>query len=263
MRPVIACTLCCLELHVFGGSALGADMGMTVSPEANKVTTENGWEFTIAPYFWAPDLSGDVGVFGLPTVGVDASFSDLFEHLDFAAMGIGEARYGSYSVFVDLMYTKLSGDTGTPLGILATQAGVDAETFAGTIGAGYTVLEGSRGKLDIVGAARVWSVDTTVFVSGGLLGSRSRSDGDTWIDALGGFRADYSITPRIFLAGWGLVGGGAADIDWDVAATIGYKFNDRISSVLGYRALGVDYSNDGFVFDAVQQGPILGLVVHF
>ncbi|WP_353843570.1 hypothetical protein [Mesorhizobium sp.] len=60
----------------------------------------------------------------------------------------------------------------------------------------------------------------------------------------------------------GLVGAGEADIDWDVAWAIGYRFNDRILS--GNRALGVDYSNDGgFLFDVVQQGPILGLVVRF
>jgi len=29
------------------------------------------------------------------------------------------------------------------------------------------------------------------------------------------------------------------------------------------RALGVDYSNDGFLFDAVQQGPIIGLAINF
>ncbi|SDI49161.1 hypothetical protein SAMN05428953_102101 [Mesorhizobium muleiense] len=61
----------------------------------------------------------------------------------------------------------------------------------------------------------------------------------------------------------GLVGAGEADIDWDVAGAVGYRFNDRISSVIGYRALGVDYSNDGGFLDVVQQGPILGLVVRF
>jgi hypothetical protein len=61
----------------------------------------------------------------------------------------------------------------------------------------------------------------------------------------------------------GLVGAGEADIDWDVAGAIGYHFNDRTSSVIGYRALGVDYNDDGFLFDVVQQGPILGLVVRF
>jgi hypothetical protein len=77
-------------------------------------------------------------------------------------------------------------------------------------------------------------------------------------------RGNYSLTPEIYLTGWGLVGAGGADIDWDVAGAIGYRFNDRISSVIGYRALGVDYSNDdGFVFDVVEQGPILGMVVRF
>ena len=40
-----------------------------------------------------------------------------------------------------------------------------------------------------------------------------------------------------------------------VAAAIGYRFSDTVSAVAGYRALGVDYSNDGFLFDVVQQGP--------
>jgi hypothetical protein len=59
------------------------------------------------------------------------------------------------------------------------------------------------------------------------------------------------------------VGGGGADVDWDVALGLGYKFNDTISAVAGYRALGVNYENDGFVFDVVQQGPIVGVAIHF
>jgi hypothetical protein len=79
-----------------------------------------------------------------------------------------------------------------------------------------------------------------------------------------GPRGNYSITPQVYLTGWGLVGTGEADIDWDVAGGIGYRFNNSISAVAGYRALGVDYSNDdGFVFDVVQHGPILGVVVRF
>ena len=57
---------------------------------------------------------------------------------------------------------------------------------------------------------------------------------------------------------------GEADIDWDVAGGLGYRINERFSATVGYRALGVDYSNDdGFLFDVVQQGPILGLTVRF
>lgn len=65
------------------------------------------------------------------------------------------------------------------------------------------------------------------------------------------------------MRGWGLVGAGGAKLDWDVGAGIGYRFNERISAVAGYRALGVDYRENGFVFDVIQQGPILGLTVRF
>ena len=75
--------------------------------------------------------------------------------------------------------------------------------------------------------------------------------------------ANYSITPEVYLTGWGLVGAGGADLDWDVAAALGYRFNERFSAVAGYRALGVNYEDNGFVFDVVQQGPIMGLVIHF
>ncbi|MDI7864437.1 hypothetical protein MRS76_21095 [Rhizobiaceae bacterium n13] len=263
MKPVNACTLSTMCFLLLSGTAFSADVVSPVAPEVQQVTTDDGWQFTFAPYFWAAGMSGDTGVFGLPTVNIDADFGDIWDHLDFAAMAIGEARYGPYSIFADILYVKLSGESGTPRGILATEASVDAETFVGTLGAGYTILEDSQGRLDLVAGARVWSVDTTLSISGGLLGNRSRSDGDTWVDAVAGFKANYFLTPHIFLAGWGIVGGGGADIDWDVAGTVGYKFNDTISAVAGYRALGVDYSNDGFVFDVVQQGPILGVAIKF
>ena len=131
------------------------------------------------------------------------------------------------------------------------------------LGAGYSLIDNSSGRLDVVGGARVWSVDTTISFTGGFLDGVSRNDGATWVDAVAGLRGNYSITPEVYLTGWGLVGAGGADIDWDVAAAIGYRFNDRTSAVAGYRALGVDYSNDGFLFDIVQQGPILGLAVRF
>lgn len=267
MTHRIAFTLVFLGTSMLGHNALAADLTPTVmTPEAQQVQTESGWTYTFAPYFWAAGLSGDVGInVGRfqPEVHVDASFSKIWDHLDFGAMAIGEARNGRYSVFTDLMYTKISGSAATPRGDLFQEASVDSETFAGLVGAGYTVLEDSAGHLDIVGGVRVWSVDTTISLTGGPRPDRSISDGDTWVDALGGVKGNYFITPNVFVAGWGLVGGGGANIDWDVAATVGYKFNETFSSVIGYRALGVDYTNNGFVFDVVEQGPIIGLAVKF
>jgi hypothetical protein len=264
MKRALAYAMTCAGIFLLAGGVKAADVYSPVTPETQQVVTEGGWTFSIAPYFWATGISGEVGQFGLPPVDVDADFGDIFDHLDFGAMAIGEARYDRYSIFGDIMYAKISGAAGTPRGILASSVGVSTETFAGLLGAGYSLLDDSSGRLDVVGGVRVWSVDTDISFSGGILDGVSRNDGATWVDAMAGLRGNYSITPKVYLTGWGLVGAGEADIDWDVAGAIGYRFNDRISAVAGYRALGVDYSDDdGFVFDVVQQGPILGLVVRF
>lgn len=234
-----------------------------LAPEAKTVETRSGWEFAVAPYFWAAGISGDIRQFGLPTVSIDSDFSDILSNLDFAFMATAEARYDRYSIVGDVIYTKLGADAHTPDGILAGSVDVTSETFAGLLGVGYAVLEDQNGHLDVVGGAKVWSVDTDLSFNGGLLGGVEREDSATWVDAVVGLRGNYFFTPEIYATGWGLVGGGGADIDWDVGLGLGYKFNDTISAVAGYRALGVNYENDGFVFDVVQQGPIIGVSFHF
>jgi hypothetical protein len=91
----------------------------------------------------------------------------------------------------------------------------------------------------------------------------SDKDGAKWVDGLVGFKGNYSFTDKIFVTGWGMVGGGGADIDWDVLGGLGYKFNDTFSAIAGYRAQGVNYSNDGFTYDMIQHGPIIGMNIKF
>lgn len=239
-----------------------ADITSPMAPELKQME-KDGWSFAFAPYFWAAGMSGDSGLFGLPTVHLDMEFGDILSNLDFAAMAIAEARYDRYSIFSDIMYTKISNGSGTPRGIVADNVDVTSETFAGLLGAGYSVLQSDRGNLDLVAGLRVWHASTEISFSGGILDGVSREDSATWVDGLGGIRARYSITDKVYFTGWGLVGGGGANVDWDVAGAIGYSFNEKVSAVAGYRALGVDYSRDGFVMDIVEQGPIFGVVVHF
>lgn len=57
------------------------------------------WTFSVTPYFWAAGLSGETRAFGLPgVVDFDTDFSDILDHLDFAAMAIVDARYDRYSI---------------------------------------------------------------------------------------------------------------------------------------------------------------------
>lgn len=192
-----------------------------MAPDLNT-TEKHGWTFAVSPYFWAAGLSGDIAQFGSPTVHIDPSFSDVLDHLDFAAMAIAEARYERYSIIGDIMYTKISSDAvTTPRGILTGSVDVSSETFAALMGAGYTVLQNDRGNLDLDAGARVWHVNTDISFSGGILDGREISDGATWVDGLAGLRGKNSITDKVYFTGWGLVGGGGASVDWDVGGGIG------------------------------------------
>jgi hypothetical protein len=254
---------CLLWATLSSSPAIAADLVSAVAPDATPPVADR-WTYSVTPYFWAAGLSGQTSQFNVPAIiDIDADFGDILDNLDFAAMLIGEARNGPYSLFGDLMYTKLSAGRATPLGIAASSVDVDTSSFAGLAGVGYSVLEGSAGRLDAVAGVRVWSVNTDITFSGGKHDGEAYSDGATWVEGLVGARGTYSFTPDFYAVGWGLVGAGGADIDWDVMAGIGYNINQNFSATLGYRALGVDYSDDGFLFDVVQQGPIAGLTIRF
>ncbi|WP_112816159.1 hypothetical protein [Ensifer sp.] len=243
--------------------ANAADITPLLAPTAEPQQTQSGWQFSVAPYFWMAGLTGDTSQLGLPNVHIDSSFGDIWNNLDFALMVTGEARNGPYSIFGDTIYIKLSASGSTPDGVLADSVSLDTQSFSATLGAGYAIYEDQNSHLDVVGGLKVWSVDTTLSFSGGSLGGVSRDDSATWVDAVAGLRGAYYFTPEFYLTGWGLIGGGGADLDWDAALGLGYKFTDTISAVAGYRALGVDYSNDGFKYDVVQHGPIIGVSVRF
>lgn len=242
--------------------AQSADLDIP-APPSEKPVEQDGWRFAVSPYFWAAGLSGDTAQFGAPPVHLNLDFGDILRDLKFAAMVIGEARYGRYSLFGDFTYTKTESGSATPLGIVAQNVGVTSETFAGLVGAGYSILLDDRGNLDAVAGVRVWHVSSDLSFRGGALDGADFNDNATWIDGMAGFRGKYSLTDHVYVSGWGLIGAGGADVDWDTAVLLGYDFNERISAVAGYRALGVDYSNDGFLFDVVQQGPVFGAVLRF
>ncbi|TXI00580.1 MAG: hypothetical protein E6Q76_18220 [Rhizobium sp.] len=246
-----------MSTHLAGA----ADLAPAIAPQPEPGTP--GWTFTFAPYFWAAGISGKTANFGLPTVDVHENFGDILSDIDFGFMAAGDARYDRYSIMTDINYARVTTDAATPRGVVASRVGLKTETFSAFLGGGYSIIDDPAGRLDVIGGIKFWSVETKVDFRGGLLSGVSRSDSATWVDGLVGLRGMYSITPKIYLTTWGLIGTGGADIDWDALAGIGYKFNDRVSAIIGYRALGVNYSDDHLTYNVVEHGPILGFAVHF
>jgi hypothetical protein len=80
---------------------------------------------------------------------------------------------------------------------------------------------------------------------------------DYWFDPYLGLRARYNFNRTFYTAVRGEIGGFGvgADLMWEVEAAVGVNLPRSIFTEVGYRALGVDYDNDGLLFDAVMHGP--------
>ena len=227
----------------------------------------NDWTFTTAAYLWGASLDGKSGVFGLPPQELELSFGDVLEDLQFAVMGLAEARKGPFMLGMDLTYTKVSSTIDSPRGIIFDDVSVDTTSWMVTGIAGYSIFDNDVARLDLVGGARLWSVNSEFALDSKLqrLDGRTAEDGASWADPLMGAKLLLDLTPDLYISAWGMVGGFGIGSDemWDVMAGAGYRFNDTFSVFGGYRAVSVDYSDDGFVYDVVQQGPVVAGVFRF
>ncbi|QKH34647.1 hypothetical protein FOC84_06660 [Achromobacter pestifer] len=257
-------TLLLVAVSALPEAARADDTGrMADSPSAPERESKSDWQFSVSPYLWMAGVQGTVRQFDSPPARLDSDFGQIFNELDYAFMGILEGRRGRYSVFADIAYTKTSVKDPTPKGILAEKIGVASQSFSGLLGGGYTIHGTGRAHLDLIAGLRVWSVSTKLSFHGGILDHVTQRDSATWVDMVAGFRGTYSFTDSVYLTGWGNIGAGQADLDWDVVAGVGYKINTKLSAVAGYRIQGVDYRKNGFEYDVIQKGPIMGFTYRF
>jgi hypothetical protein len=256
---------------VLASTAIAADV--ETAPAPPEAPPQSEWVFTVAPYFWMAGIDGDIGLFGQEPVTVDESFSDIIQDFKFGGMIVMDLHNGEWGVFADVMYAKTEADesvTRSILGVPVTlSAGVETSSFTGTLMGEYRIYSEPAATVDLMAGARIWDVDNDIDIAlaagGPPLAAFSGSDGSTWVDPMIGARGRYNIDETWYLTGWGMIGGfgASSEITWDVLGAVGYQYNDWLSFTIGYRALGVDYEDDGFVYDVIQHGPVLGTVMRF
>jgi hypothetical protein len=80
---------------------------------------------------------------------------------------------------------------------------------------------------------------------------------DYWFDPYVGLHTRYNFNKTFYTAVRGEIGGFGvgADLMWQVEAMLGINLTRNIFTELGYRALGTDFEDGNFKFDAVMHGP--------
>ena len=262
-RPIRAWAAALVALSL-AATAAGARAEEPVSPVTGP---GEDWHFAVTPYAWFTSLSGNARVRG-QSATVDSSFGDIWDKLNIGAFIEAEARKGRFGIYSNFQYANLESDS--------TVAGIGIETTSETLIIGFGGFY-RLGPWDLSGAAGP-SVTVDPLVGGrftyldaeiDLQGFRSFGDSVSWVDPIIGARTIWSLTDRWSLVAAGDIGGFGvgSDFTWSALGVVNYRFNlfgDRDASVLaGYRALSQDYESDGFKWDVVQKGPVLGLTVRF
>ena len=268
------------------------------------VLTGSPWTLTATPYAWAPFIQGDATV-RERTANIYVNPIELIDHLErIPWMSYIEARNGPFALYNDIVYANagigVSGARRIGSATIAGSLGADFEQTIVEVGGAYQIAKwwsGTGGSLkdgysfdrytaiDLIAGARYWQqeLDINLSLTGALdrsglviTGNRAiaRSGEVDWVDPLVGFRIRQSLAPGQELMFRADIGGFDAGsmFSWNIIAA--YNFNICVSNgvtytaMLGYRALSVDYDNDGSGFkkyelDAVMHGPVMGLTIKF
>jgi opacity protein-like surface antigen len=250
---VVGCVLGAIPLAVAGSSAAQAG---------------EPWEVSTITYLWASGMKGDIATFPpLPPVHADISFGDILDNFKMGAMGILDARKGRFVMTGDFIYLDLSSgnkDVTIP-DAQFSKAKLDNTNIISTLVAGYRVADASPTKFDVLAGLRINGVDTEVKLERPDGSSVKADNKETWVDPIIGARVRQPLGKDVALAAYGDIGGFgvSSDFTWQVAATLQYQVSDRITLTGGYRALGVDYDDNGYVYDVTVSGPLLGLAYRF
>lgn len=278
-----------LENHFAGRSAsLAAMVGLLLLALANpaeaawdwatgpSIYDEEGkrsWGVEFVPYLWLANLSGQLSLPRTPTIPVNPSFSDLSSNLNSGFAGVIDLRYRRWHLISDNSWVSLKVSEDVVAGPADFNATLEPAVAFGTVALAYEIPLVKSFSLETYLAARWWHVtvdsrlmgDVTSPGPGGAVipfdGSQSITQ--SWANAIVGARARYQISDRWRVSAAADIGGGNADLDWSFLASVGFDINRYLGLTLGWRILGVDYSNQGFVYDITQSGMLLGLNLRY
>jgi hypothetical protein len=204
-----------------------------------------------------PWMNGTSAVRG-HEVEVDVGPSQIFDALQFGAMGYFEARKARWAVGVDAVYMALGTDIDRP------SANVDFNQGAYA----FTGVRELNENVDLVFGAR-WNVLQAKLDFKGPILLGTFDDTKQWVDPIVGLKLRQSLGGKWHFTMQGDIGGFGAgsDFAWQLFPVIGVDVGKRSTLGVGYRVIGMDYQtgsgNQLFKYDVITQAFVLGAAFHF
>ena len=259
---------------------LSSALGGVAPASALAQSDSDAWKWRGTIYLWGAGIDGTADLPAGGTASASASFDDILKSLDFAFMGVLEARKGRWGALTDLIYMDLSNSkSGTrsleftgPGGRITIPADASLDVNMGlestiwTLAATYTAVEKSNYEMLVVGGARYLDVkaDLGWQASGniGPLPPVARSGNASgkvrnW-DAIVGVRGRAGLGQSQWFVPYHFdIGTGDSDRTWQALAGIGYRFSWGEAGLV-YRYLDYKFKSGEALRDLTVSGPALG-----
>ena len=274
---------------------LGATAQEPVIVTGDELVGHDDWHSELTLYAWGKSVDGTSS-----GTKIDLDFwDDLLDLLEGAFMISYEGGQGRLLTFAAYEYTKIgaNGNVGGTVNVpISDRPGsptvpVDVNARADVTdtqhmfeaGAGYVVLDGENFDLALHGGVRYYDFDVrlkfdrlTVTLPPPIgdreLDNRKLTSDDQWWQPFVGARFSSDLGKRWRLRGradYGYWGGSKYDNNetWMAELMLDWRFNEWGAVTLGYRYSEIDYDNGStsspFTYDMTEEGPLLGLIIHF
>ncbi len=262
---------------VLASAAIGAVFGLSGATEslaqdadvAPAQRVASAWEFVVAPYFVAANITGTSQIGRLPGTDLDVGTNTILENLHFGGMIRLEALYRQrFGAFIDVAYMKLGAATDTPLTGGRVRIGARQLIAEGMLT--YRLFQNQQTWVEAYAGTRYWDITLDINANGTVAGNFVQDWGDEWWDPVIGARFLHQFNDRWSVNFRGDVGGFGvgSEFSWNLQGGVGYHFNDTWSVHAQYKGLGVNYENGksgsaSFAYDTITHGPLVGVRARF
>ncbi|ESQ75147.1 hypothetical protein [Asticcacaulis sp. AC402] len=228
---------------------------------------QSQWDYTATLYGWFPGVSSEI-VTPVGVVEGEAEFEEILETLDIAFLGAFEARKDRLSLIGDVQYFDIGVETEPPVGLPYSEAEIDSKLALASAYATYAVVDTEDLRLDVGGGLRYLdlSIDTHLAGQGSTPDATFNNEGG-WADVLVAARITKAFNDNWYGVAYADVGGfglgDSSDLTWQVAGSLGYRFDDRWSMIGGYRHMSIERVFGNADVKSEVSGPFLGLQAKF
>jgi hypothetical protein len=239
-----------------------------VQPVFAEDASPDSWEFSVAGYFWAPDITGE-------TDGDDViiSLSDIIRTLDMTYMGSFGAKKDKLSFLTDVLYFDLQETQSSTLLqdpiFKLDLTDIELKAWIVTPMVAYEVVRKDHFDLSLmVGARYLWLEADLELREQLFAASRKYSDSfsnHAW-DGIVGVRGSYEMNEQWYVPFHFDVGTGDTDLTWQAYVGLMYRTgNWEVGG--GYRYLTWDFDDSdpfGKAFKKLTvEGPMVGVKYNF